>query len=396
MHLDAGVVCAGCGCLCDDIQPDGTNLCELGRRYWQQLPAVEVASFVKEQPVSVDQSIEVAVTLLREAKAPGILGLNLISCEACEAAVKLAQQLNAWVSPWPADPLRFWGHSSPDLALSRAEMQSGADLVIYLGFADGVDAVQPRHRERHLARGLGIVRPQLHLPWNGKEGLARTLELRFHLEREEPASPEVMQIARAIQNAKCIQVYALAQLAQHSPSLITHWQLLAAKQRSQRRMGVALLGSTGKARTVTETMTWLTGFPGPVKFTNGVPEYLPHIGEVDELLKRQACDIVLWVGYQPDARARGGLAMMSVFRMADFSVANSVDSSREPPSLARRAAIVGRVGMEVRWQLPGLHPLLDAHVIRGDTVMLRLAGSGPGIPDPMANLLHRLREELTR
>lgn len=88
--------------------------------------------------------------------------------------------------------------------------------------------------------------------------------------------------------------------------------------------------------------------------------------------------------------------MMSVFRMADFSVANSVDSSREPPSLARRAAIVGRVGMEVRWQLPGLHPLLDAHVIRGDTVMLRLAGSGPGIPDPMANLLHRLREELTR
>lgn len=388
VHLGAGVVCAGCGCLCDDIQPDGTNLCELGRRYWQQLSAIEIKGFVQEQPVSVDQSIDAAVALLREAKAPGILGLNLISCEACEAAVKLAQQLNAWLSPWPADPLRFWGHSAPDLALSRAEMQSGADLVIYLGFPDGIDAVQPRHRERHLARGLGIDRPQLHLPWNGDEGLARTLELRLHLERGEPASPEVMQIAGAIRNAKCIQVYALAQLAQHSPSLITHWQALAAKQRGQRRMGVALLGSTGKARTVTETMTWLTGYPGPVKFTNGVPEYLPHIGEVEALLKRQACDVVLWVGkHQPEALAREAQAMISVFR---------VDSSREPPSLARRAGIGERAGMEVHWQLPGLHPQLDAHVVRGDTVMLRLAGSGPGIPDPMANLLHRLREELAR
>lgn len=341
----------------------------MGKVYWQHMPAVEVQCWQQGKPATLEQSLATSARILRDAKAPGIVGLNLVSTETCTAAVALARQLKCWLSPWPADPLRFWGHSAPDLALSRAEMQAGADLVIYLGFPDGVDAVQPRHRERHLSRGLGMDRPQLHLPWDSDEGLKRTLELRLLLERGDSASPEVTAVADAISKAQCIQVYVLASVAQHFPGMVTHWQALAAKQRGQRRMGVALLGSTGKARTVTETLTWLTGYPGPVNFSTGEPEYLPHIGEVEALLARKACDLLLWVGMPP----------------LTASMATNLVLASAPINDAAAS-----------WQVPGLHPKLDAHVIRGDGVMLRLAGSSPGLADPMATVLQRLLEELSR
>jgi formylmethanofuran dehydrogenase subunit B len=364
----ATVVCAGCGCLCDDIHRDGTNLCEKGQAYWEgEAPA-------EPRTLQNDAAIAQAISLLKDATAPGLFGLNQITTEAASAAVALATKLDAWLSPWPADPLRFWGHTAPDLALTRAEMQEHADLVIYLGFSDGVDAAQPRHRERHLARGLGLNRKQLHLNWQGSEGLDQTIALRLHLDRGDSTSDTVMSIASAIREAKCVQVYVLARLAQQTPSIVTHWQALATQERKQRRMGVALLGNTGRARTVTETLTWLTGYPGPMKFTNGIPHFLPHLGEVEALLRKQTSDIVLWIGqgYQPEALARERQARLSVHR---------VQSGILGPAL-------------VQWQLPGLHPTLDAHIIRGDTVMLRLCGNNPGIPDPLATLLTLMTEKL--
>src|SRR4029077_9854190 len=88
-------------------------------------------------------------------------------------------------------------------------------------------------------------------------------------------------------------------LAHDDPRYIEQWQNLAAQQRQHRRMGVSLLGSTGKARTVTETLTWLTGYPGPLLFVGDNIRYLPEVGEVDQLLQRQALDTILWLGTRP-------------------------------------------------------------------------------------------------
>ena len=313
-----------------------------------------------------DDALTQVRQLLQSSKAPGILGLTLVTVEAVSAAVQLARQLSAWLSPWPPDPIRFWGQHAPDLALSRAELEQAADLVLYLGFENGVDAVQPRHRERHLSRGLGLNRRQMDICWPPSERLQNIIQLRLHLQRQEPLPAELKQLAEAIASSRCVQLFFNAQLAHDDPRYIEQWQHLAAQQRQHRRMGVSLLGSTGKARTVTETLTWLTGYPGPLFFAGDTIRYLPDIGEVDQLLERQALDTVLWLGTR---------ATQPVKNVKQIVIA------ADPPH-----------DVEVAIDVPGLHHQLDAHLVRGDGVMLRLAGNNPGTPDPMAELLTSLLE----
>ncbi|MFO0816240.1 MAG: hypothetical protein U0796_23725 [Gemmatales bacterium] len=355
----SNVVCTGCGCLCDDIEPVSfARACTLGREYLQSL--IKGKWTVQRITKGDDKSRLAPLNQLQRAEAPGILGLHLVSVETVEAAVMLAQSLNAWLSPWPADPIRFWGHQAPDLGMSRAEVEQAADLVLFIGFPQGVDAVQPRFRERHLQRGLGLGRRQIDINWPEATRLQQVMELRRALKGTTDTD-----LAQAIRAAKCVQIYVLAQLASEAPEYITHWQHLAAQQRAHRRMGLTLLGATGKARTVTEALTWRTGYPGPLRFQQGMPQYLPHVGEVEALLERGALDTILWVGLDP-----------------------------EP--LWQQHPHWQREGITEFVITSGLSPTLDAHVVRGDGVMLRLAGNGPGTPDPLAEILHSWAREAKR
>lgn len=332
----------------------------------QKLPGFTGRAWSHNKAIPQSEAISQARQLLHSSKAPGILGLTLMTVEAVTAAVKLVQLLSAWLSPWPPDPIRFWGHHAPDLALSRAELEQAADLVLYLGFENGVDAVQPRHRERHLSRGLGLKRRQMDIRWSPAERQQNLVHLRLHLEQQAPLHDHLQPLAEAIASSRCVQLFFNAQLAQDDPYYIEQWQHLAAHQRKYRRLGVSLLGSTGKARTVTETLTWLTGYPGPLYIVENKTSYLPHIGEVDQLLKQNALDTILWLGTRPTHPVKN---LQQIVIAAD------------PP-----------LDVDIALEVPGLHPSLDAHVVRGDGVMLRLAGSNPGQPDPMAELLTMLLE----
>lgn len=361
------VVCAGCGALCDDILLNGPRkLCGRGVDFIQKLPGFTGKAWSLGKAIPQSDAIAQTRQLLHSSKAPGILGLTLVTVEAVTAAVKLAQQLSAWLSPWPPDPIRFWGHHAPDLALSRAELEQGADLVLYLGFENGVDVVQPRHRERHLSRGLGLKRRQMDIRWSASERHQNIVHLRLHLERQEALPTQLKPLAEAITSSRCVQLFFNATLAQDDPHLIEQWQHLAAQQRKHRRMGVSLLGSTGKARTVTETLTWLTGFPGPLHFAGNTIHYLPHVGEVDQLLQQNALDTIFWLGTRPTQLVKN---------------VKQIVIAVDPPH-----------DVDVALEVPGLLPSLDAHLVRGDGVMLRLAGANPGQPDPMAQLLTSLME----
>jgi formylmethanofuran dehydrogenase subunit B len=361
------VVCAGCGAVCDDILLNKPNkLCGKGIDFMQKLPGFTERAWSQGHSITQREAITQARQLLRAAKAPGIFGLTLVTVEAVTAAVQLARQFSAWLSPWPPDPIRFWGQHAPDLALSRAELEQAADLVLYLGFEQGVDAVQPRHRERHLSRGLGLGRKQLDILWPPATRLQNLIQLRLHLERQEPISDELKGLADAITSSRCMQVFFKAQLASDDPRYVEQWQHLAAQQRQHRRMGISLLGSTGKARTVTEALTWLTGYPGPLLFADNTIRYLPDVGEVKQLIQNQAIDTILWLGTRPT-----------------YPVSNvkQIVIATDPPH-----------DVDVTLEVPGVAPQLDAHLVRGDGVMLRLAGNNHGQPDPMATLLALLIE----
>jgi hypothetical protein len=364
------------------------HACPLGSQYLHRLPSPAPRYWRKGREVASMEALAVLSELLRDASAPGIAGLTWLTVEACTLAVRLAERWRGWLCPWPPDPIRFWGQHAPDLALSRAEIEQSADCVIYL--SNDPDQVQPRHRERHLRRGLGDRRRIFRIacsgetaaftPWPGAVDLTWPLsqrhafiqQLRFHLERADPLADSLYPLAEAVQTARCVQVFVAPHVASDS-AFLGQWQFLAARQRALRRFGVSLFGSSGKARTVTETLTWLTGFPGPLYYGSGKPQYLPGIGELDQLLHKSAFDTLLWLGAAPKRAGLEGMLTPSIRNIV-------LDAEVDPEA-------------EVSIQVPTLDPRLDAHVIRGDGILLRLAGNNPGIPDPMKDLLAALLQE---
>jgi formylmethanofuran dehydrogenase subunit B len=368
------VVCTGCGCCCDDIVlpasvsalSESTRLCERGVEYFRELPGLVSSAWVGGKPVALEEAISEAARILAAANAPALAGLALVTVETCAAAVRLAALLRGWLCPWPADPTRSWGQLAPDLAMSRAEVEQAADLVLYVGCEP--DALQPRHRERHLRRGLGSQRRQLFL---SRPDLAEVIALRLHFEKGEPLPEAVSPLGEAIRAAACVQIYFERTLARREPALVEQWQTLAAKERRQRRFGVAILGGSGQSRTATEALTWLTGYPGPLWFAGARPLYRPGVGEIDVLLQRGGLDTVLWLGRDPRCATNDALRPAAGVRQIDIGM--------RPDT-----------GADVAIQMPGLDPRLDAHVVREDGILLRLAGANAGIPDPLAALLDKL------
>jgi formylmethanofuran dehydrogenase subunit B len=249
--------------------------------------------------------------------------------------------------------------------LSRAEIEQAADLVLFIGAEP--DAAQPRFRERHLRRGLGDQRRIVFLT---QPALAEVVALRVHWEKDDPLPDALAPLAAAIHSARCVQVYFDPTLAASEPELVDQWQMLAAQQRRHCRFGVALLGTSGLARTATEALTWLTGYPGPLDFTHHKPRYRPGIGEAQSLLDRNAFDAIMWIGLDP---------------------------RRPSDSYPRPRAVVPEIQIgspassaHVAFQVPGLNPRIDAHVVREDGVLLRLPGANQAVPDPTTRLLNQI------
>jgi formylmethanofuran dehydrogenase subunit B len=340
------------------------GLCDRGVKYFGQLPGLEPRAWVSGQAVPLEVAIGEAASILCASLSPGVLGLDLVSIEACEAAVRLAGHLRGWLCPWPPDPVRSWGQLAPDLLQSRAEVEDAADLIICVGGAP--DEVQPRFGERHLRRGRGDGRRVLVL---SKSTLEEVMALRLHFEQEERLPEVLVPLAVALSTAECVQVFFATNWARQKPEIVRQWQTLAARQRQKRRFGLAPLGETGRGRTVTEALTWLTGFPGPVWFGGPKPLYRPGVGEADVLVARRALDSIVWVG----SRSLGSTA--TGVREIHISVKPSLD-------------------LEVAIEVAGLDPRLDAHVVREDGILLRLAGATPGAAEPTASVLSQIASAL--
>ncbi|MBL8823435.1 MAG: hypothetical protein JNJ77_12660 [Planctomycetia bacterium] len=374
--------------MCDDIELHHSgeaiayaNACEQGTTFIRHALNSQDRCWQKGQLISQEQLVDRTVQLLRNAQSPGILGLSLVTVEDIAASVRLAELLNAWLCTWPADPIRFWGHDAPDLALSRAETEQAANLILFIGFEKGVDAVQPRFRERHFSKGPGKNRTQLEVLWTPQERMKNILHLRLHDEKGELLPAHLKSLSAAATKAQCIQIYFLAQLALDDVPYVAQWQQWAAHQRAHRRVGISLLGSTGKARTVTEALTWLTGFPGPLRFSNNQAQYLPHMGEAEKLILQHALDVILWIGVDPNLFWK---SMKQKHPHFDRSRFKEIVISQSPDFQQAEFAM----------EVPLLSPVYDAHIVRGDGVMLRLVGQAKGQPSPTAALLETISRKV--
>ncbi len=84
--------------------------------------------------------------------------------------------------------------------------------------------------------------------------------------------------------------------------------------------------------------------------------------------------MVLWLGTNP---RRAGLEKLT----PDVSKHIVIDSEQDDRA-------------DVYIQTPGLDPRLDAHIVRGDGVMLHLAGGNPALTDPMVSILQSIHAQI--
>jgi len=103
VHED--VVCAFCGCLCDDLKVEVeenqivkvNNVCTIGRNKLMHAQT-DLASFrVNGREATREEAISEAVNILDRAKAPLIYGLSSTTTEAIGEAVALTEKLKGTI-----------------------------------------------------------------------------------------------------------------------------------------------------------------------------------------------------------------------------------------------------------------------------------------------------------
>ena len=170
MQVD-NVVCAFCGCVCDDISvtvEDGRitqakNACVLGKAWFLShgQPSDRPAAMIDGQPASLDDAVDTAARILAQARYPLIYGLSSTSCEAQRQAVALAEALGGCIDCCTSvchgpSGMALQGIGEPTCTLG--EVKNRADLIVYWGSNPGES--HPRHMARYAVTPKGMFIPR--------------------------------------------------------------------------------------------------------------------------------------------------------------------------------------------------------------------------------------------
>jgi formylmethanofuran dehydrogenase subunit B len=142
--------CPACGMLCDDVSPTKPS-CDKSNVFFAQPNTAEPC--IAGKPSTLDQAIEHAVTLLKQAKKPVIGGLST-DLKGFRAAYQLASQANATLAHMNA--VTTWRNTKVLQATgwqttTMTEVKNRADVIVCIG----TDIV--KHNPRFFER---IVWPQ--------------------------------------------------------------------------------------------------------------------------------------------------------------------------------------------------------------------------------------------
>lgn len=288
-----------------------------------------------------DAAINDIATRLRAAVAPAIAGLDGLSLDAIDAAVRLAMKHEALLLPHPA--------VAPEPARQRVsqhgslEAACDAELIVWVGCNGETSDVTRTIATRQLR--AAFVQPDV----------ATVLKLRAIYTADPKADP--------IGTFKRVAVVLAHDVEQR---VVSQWHRLAADLQTTVRVSVLQLPDPAFAhrRAVEEVTTWLTGASpaarGGVMFVDGKAS---PCSPLDALLRTGAIDFVLWLG------AAGTM----------------------PPALPSFAAITTgpTKGAAVAVELPALSETQRGAVMRFDGVATPLRGDNP---DEMAAVLQQLLE----
>ena len=272
----AEATCAGCGCLCDDIEVTEGGLvrtCPLGDAWFAEAGDRPPVARVDGREVSLDEAADAAAAILREARAPLVYGLGRTSCEAQRRAVALAEAAGAVIDAGAATGAFAAIGSS---TATFGEIRDRAELVV-LWRADPL-VTHPRLLERlRLDPGAMIVVDSHQTATSDAAGVFIEVnddfEALWALRRGGGGLAERLRAARHV-----AFIYGaldeLTALALHS----------LVRDLARDRHAVTLgLRADGNARGAEDVLAWQTGFAGPVDFARGFPREAERV-DVDAAL----------------------------------------------------------------------------------------------------------------
>ena len=264
----AEATCAGCGCLCDDIEltADGpVRTCPLGDA-WFALEDRPPVARVDGREVSLGEAADAAAAILREARAPLVYGLAGTSCEAQRRAVALAEAAGAVIDVGASPNAFGWSTAT------FGEIRDRAELVVFWR-ADPV-VTHPRLLERlRIDPGAMIVVDSQQTATTDVAGVFVEVEDDFEaLWALRGGKGGLVERLRAARHVAFIHgpLDELTTLALHS----------LVRDLARDRHAVTLGLRAGNARGAEDVLTWQTGFAGPVDFARGFPREAER-GEFD-------------------------------------------------------------------------------------------------------------------
>jgi formylmethanofuran dehydrogenase subunit B len=321
--------CAGCGCVCDDIEvtvAEGrlaglTRTCELGDAWFAERTADRPpVARLDGQAVGLDEAVDAAAAILRQARAPLVYGLGQTSCEAQRRAVALAEAAGAVVDPgggagatlafqaigsstatfgeirdraelviaWRADPAATNPRLLGRLRLDRAGRAASAPRVLVV-----VDATRTATAEEADA----FI--ELDAAHDCEALLAlRALATRAPLDRDRVAElplDALDDLAERLLGAGHVAVLhgALGEL-----EALALFELVRDLARDRHAVTLGLRAD-GNARGAEDVLAWQTGYPSAVSFARGHPRANPGELSAAALLERGDVDAALVVASDP-------------------------------------------------------------------------------------------------
>jgi formylmethanofuran dehydrogenase subunit B len=289
----ADATCAGCGCVCDDIEVTADGLvrtCALGDRWFAERTGDRPpVARVDGREVSLDEAADAAAGILSAARAPLVYGLGQTSCEAQRRAVALAEAAGAVIDVGAAnDAYAAIGSSTATFG----EIRDRAELVV-VWRADPV-VTNPRLLERlRLDPSAMIVVDSERTATAEAAGtfveVHDDFEALWALRGGEtgPLADRILAAGHvAFIHGALDELTALALLS-----------LVRDLARDRHAVTLGLRGD-GNARGAEDVLAWQTGFAATVDFARGFPREAPGAAK---LLERGEVDAALVVAAGPIA-----------------------------------------------------------------------------------------------
>ena len=414
------VICAFCGCVCDDISvtvennriTQARNACVLGRAWFLSHGAIShlPAARIEGRPATLDEGIEEAAQYLAKARYPLIYGLSSTTCEAQRKAVALAEVLGGCIDCCTSvchgpSGMALQGVGEPTCTLG--EVKNRADLVIYWGSNPGES--HPRHMARYAVTPKGMFIPQ------GRKG--RTVVL---IDVRPTASARAADVFLQIQPGKDFEALWALQALANGQKLneadvkdigLTLNQLTDLADRMMRcRFGVLFLGQGltqtrgkhfntsaafllvralnrhakfalmpmrghGNVTGVDNVLAWQTGYPFGVNFSLGYPRFNPGEYTVVDVLSRNEADAAIIIAADPVASLPGRAAR----RLKEIPTIALDTHDSETTKVARITFITGTAGIHAEGTIYRmdsipihLRKVLPSHYSSDEEVLSRL------------------------